>query len=69
MPFGTPMMQTFPASLLKGLQRSLDVISETYLRAGITISTKKTVSLCASSPDVPTTSICGNQLKDSEIFT
>ena len=51
-----------------GLQRSLDVMSETYLRAGLIINTTKTEILSTSSPDAPTFSISGNQLKNSEIF-
>ena len=52
-----------------GLQRSLDVMSETYLRAGLIINTTKTEILSTSSPDAPTFSISGNQLKNYENFT
>ena len=52
-----------------GLQRSLDVMSETYLRAGLMINASKTEILSTSSPDAPTFSINGNQLKNSENFT
>ena len=59
----------FPSLPADGLQRSLDVMSETYLRAGLIISTKKTEILSTPSPDAPTFSISGNQLKNSEDFT
>ena len=52
-----------------GLQRSLGIMSENYLRAGLMINTTKTEILSASSPDVPTFSISVNQLKNSENFT
>ena len=52
-----------------GLQRSLDVMSETYLHAGLIINTMKTEILSTLSPDAPTFSISGNQLKNSENFT
>ena len=48
-----------------GLHRSLDVMSERYLRAGLIINTTKTEILSASSPDAPTFSINGNQLEKS----
>ena len=51
------------------LLRSLDVMSETYLRAGLIINTTKTEILSTSSPHTPTFSISGNQLKNSENFT
>ena len=44
-------------------------MSETYLRAGLVINAAKTEILSASSPDAPTFSISGNQLKNSENFT
>ena len=44
-------------------------MSETYLCAGFIINTTKTQILSASSPDAPTFSNSGNQLKNSEIFT
>ena len=59
----------FPNLTADGLQRSLDVMSETYLRAGLIINTTKTDILCTSSPDAPTFSISGNQLKNTEDFT
>ena len=40
-------------------------MSKTYLRAGLTIKTTKTEILSTSSPDAPTFSISGNQLKNS----
>ena len=36
-----------------GLQRSLDIMSEAYLRAGLIINTTKTEILSASSHDAP----------------
>ena len=59
----------FPSLTADGRQRSLDVMSETYLRAGLIINTTKTEILSTSSPDAPTFSISGNQLKNSENFT
>ena len=56
----------FPSLTADGLQRSLDVMSETYLRAGLIINTTKTEILSTSSPDAPTFSISRNQLKNSE---
>ena len=58
-----------PSLTADGLERSLDVMSETYLRADLIINTMKTEILSASSPDAPTFSISGNQLKNSENFT
>ena len=54
----------FPSLTADGLQRSLDVMSETYLRAGLIINTMKTEILSPSSPDAPTFFISGNQLKN-----
>ena len=59
----------FPSHTADGLQRSLDVMSETYLRAGLIMNTTKTEILRTPSPDAPTFSISGNQLKNSENFT
>ena len=59
----------FPGITADGLQRSLDTMSETYLRAGHIINTTKTEIRSATSPDAPTYSISGNQLKNSEHFT
>ena len=59
----------FPSLTADGLQRSLDVMSKTYLREGLIINTTKTEILSTSSPDAPTFSISGNQLKNSENFT
>ena len=59
----------FPSLTADGLQRILDVMSESYLRAGLMINTTKTEILSTSSPDAPTFSINGNQLKNSENFT
>ena len=41
----------------------------TYLRAGLVINPTKTEILNIPSPDAPTFSISGNQLKNSENFT
>ena len=59
----------FPSLTADGLQRSLDVKSETYLHAGLIINTTKTKILSAASPDARTFSISGNQLKNSNNFT
>ena len=59
----------FPSLTADRLQRSLDVMSETYLRAGLLINTTKTEILSALSPDAPISFIIGNQLKNSENFT
>ena len=59
----------FPSLTADGLQRSLDVMSEAYLRSGLIINTTKTEILRTPSPDAPTFSINGNQLKNSENFT
>ena len=59
----------FPCLTADGLQRSLDVMSVTYLRAGLVINTTKTNIISASSPDAPTFSISGNQPKNSDNFT
>ena len=59
----------FPSLAADGLQRSLDVMSETYLRADLTINTTKTEILSTSSHDAKTFFICGNQLKNCENFT
>ena len=55
-----------PSLTADGLQRSLDVMSEAYLRAGLIIKAK---ILSSSSPDAPTFSINGNQHKNCENFT
>ena len=59
----------FPSLTADGLPCSLDVMSVTYLHAGHIINTMKTGILSTSSPDVPTFSISGIQLKTSENFT
>ena len=56
----------FPSLTADGHQRCLDVMSETYLRAGLIINTTKTEILSTSSHDTSTFSISGNQLKNSE---
>ena len=55
----------FPCLTADGLQRSLDVMSESHLLAGLIVNTTKTEILSTSSPDAPTFSIGGNQLKNS----
>ena len=62
-------MQPFPALMLTDTMRCIDVMSVTYLCAGHIINTTKTEILSTSSPDAPTFSISGNQLKNSENFT
>ena len=59
----------FPSHTADRLQRSLDVMFETDLRAGIIINTTKTEILRTPSPDSQTFSISGNQPKNSENFT
>ena len=56
----------FPCLTTDGIQRSLDVMSEANLRAGLIINTTKTEMLSTSSPDTKTFSISGNQHKNSE---
>ena len=51
-----------------GVQRSLYVMSEACLRAGLMINETKTRILSTSSPDAQNFSISGNQLRNSEIF-
>ena len=57
-----------PCLTADGLQRSHDVMSETYLRAGHMIKTTITEILSTSSPDAQAFSI-GNQLNNSDNFT
>ena len=59
----------FPSLTADRLQRSLDIMSEAYLLAGLIINTTKTEILSASSSDSPTFSISGNPLEKSENFT
>ena len=59
----------FPSHTADRLQRSLDVLSETYLCAGLIINTTKTKILSASSSDAPTFSISGNQPNNTKTFT
>ena len=59
----------FPSHTAEGLQRSLDVMSETYLRAGLIINTTKTEILSTPSPDATIFCISGNQPKNSENHT
>ena len=58
----------FPSHSADGLQRSLDVLSEAYHRAGLIVNTTKTEILSTSSPDAPYFSISGNQLKKLKIL-
>ena len=52
----------FPSLTADGLQRSLDVMSEAYLCAGLIINTTETEILSTSSPDAQAFPISGNQL-------
>ena len=58
----------FSSHTADGLQRSLDVMSETYLRAGHIINTTKIKTLSTSSHDALTFSISGNQLRNSKYY-
>ena len=58
----------FPSHTAVGHQRSLDVMSEAYRRAGLIINTTKTYILSTQSPYAQTFSISGNQPKNSENF-
>ena len=58
-------MQPFPAD---GLQRSLDIMSETYIRAGLIINTTKTEILSASSPDAQRFPLVEISLKTPKIL-
>ena len=53
----------FPSLTADVLRRSLDVISEAYLRAGLIINITKTEILSASSHDAQTFPISGNLLR------
>ena len=55
----------FPSLTADRLQSSLDVMSKAYLRAGLIVNATNTQILITSSPDAPTFSISGNQLKNS----
>ena len=55
----------FPSLTADGLQRSLDVMSETYLCAGLIINTTKTETPSASSHIASTFSISGKKSKNS----
>ena len=59
----------FPSLTADGQQCSLDVMSETYRRAGLIINATRTEILSTSSPDAPTFSTSWNQLRKSEDFT
>ena len=53
----------FSSLTADGFKRSLDFISETYLRTGLIVNTMKTEVLSASPPDDPTFSIDGKAAK------
>ena len=57
----------FPSLTADGLQHSLDIMSEIYLRAGSIINTTKT-EIHTASPDAQTLSISRNQLKSVNFF-
>ena len=57
----------FPSLTADGLQRSLDVMSETYLRTGLNINTTNTEILSASSPDAQLFPLVGISLKTQKI--
>ena len=59
----------FPSLTADGLQRSHDVMSETYLRANLIINSTMTEILSATSPDSPTSSTTGNKRKNVDNFT
>ena len=56
----------FPSLAINGLQRNLNVFSETYLHYGLIVNAAKTEVLSASSSsstDDPTLSVSGKQLR------
>ena len=57
----------FPCLTADRLQPSLDIMSETYLHAGLIINTTKTEILSTSSPDAPTFPLMGISLKTPKI--
>ena len=59
---------TLPRFTAVRFQRTVDVISETYLRAGLFVNTPKTKVFSESSHKAPTFSICGRQHKNSKYF-
>ena len=59
----------FPNPTADGRQRSHDIMSENYHRAGLIINKTNTPILRASSSESPTFSISGNRLRKSENFT
>ena len=56
----------FPCLTANGLQRSIEVMSESYIHAGLIVNTMKTDVHNASSLDVPTFYISGSKLNNSE---
>ena len=58
----------FSSLTADGHQRSFDVLSETYLRAGHMINTTKAEMRSASSRGAPTFSIRGKQLKNRKFY-
>ena len=57
----------FPSLTADGNQRSLDIISETYLCASLIVNATNSKILIASSTDAPTVPIRGKQLKINKI--
>ena len=57
-----------PCLSVDGLQRSPDIMSETYIRAGLMINTTKTEILGASSPDAPTLPLVEISLRTPKIL-
>ena len=58
----------FSSLTADGLDLSFDTITETYLHSGHIVNIAKTAVLSASSPNAPSLSIGGKQLKNSEKF-
>ena len=59
----------FPSHTADRLLRGLDIMSDSYLCAGLMINATNTEILSASSPDATTFTISGNQLENSKKFT
>ena len=58
----------FPSLTADGLQRSLNVMSEAYLRAGLVFSAAITEILSASSPDAQLFPLVGISLRTPKIY-
>ena len=56
-----------PGLIVDKLQHSLDIITNTILCVGLTVYTTKTVTLNASSLDVPSVSAYGKQTKNKNL--